>query len=87
MRIKHFKYEKPEGIEERQVLVLHEDKDYVEGISITKFQPKEVLQLFEIQRNYEAQIKAFIEKGYRKFRKDKIKEILGESNESAEKQA
>jgi len=84
MKIKNFRYEKPNGETEPQVLVFHETESLVEGIDITKFEPKEVIALFDIQRSYEKQIKPFIDKGYRRYRKDKIKEVLGESNEPAE---
>jgi len=85
MRVIHFKYQKDKDLlTEPQVLVFHEDKELLEGIDITKFEPKEVLALFDIQRLYEKQIKDFIDKGFRRYRKDKIKDIMGESNEPSE---
>jgi len=82
MKIKHFMYEKSDGDEsERQVMVLHENKAYLEGIDITKLTPQEVLQLFSIQREYEAKIGPFIKKAYRRFNQDNIKKILAETKE------
>ena len=77
MKIKEFRYKKNDEFEDRKLLVLHEDKEYLKGIDLNKLEETEVKDLEFIQQDYEEKIKPFY-KAYRQFNKNKMEGALNE---------
>lgn len=71
MKIFDFNYTKKNGDKsKRRIMVLHSLDNYIDGIDLTKLTEEEVYTLKEIQLKYEAALKPFITKGFRRFLKE-----------------
>jgi hypothetical protein len=84
MRFKNFTYKKKKDGETKNylVLVLHETDTHFEGIDLTKLEEDEIKVLVEIQKEYETQLRPFVQKAYRKY----IKENLVDANDTSDPQ-
>jgi 2-oxo-4-hydroxy-4-carboxy--5-ureidoimidazoline (OHCU) decarboxylase len=73
MRLRKFDYKKESTGEAstREVLVLQESKELVEGIDLGKLDGWERKSLMAIQEEYEKKMKPFI-KAYRRFKKENV---------------
>jgi hypothetical protein len=86
MKITNFIYtkKKDDKTDKYQVLVLHETDEYIEGINLTELEPEVILEIFEIQKEYEKKINSFVKNNYRKFLKSNIKSFM-DSNVNSNK--
>jgi hypothetical protein len=76
MQIKDFKYTKKNGEEgDYSVFVLNDGKDYLVGIDLNKLTDAEELELTEIVKKFEEDLKPFM-KSFRKFIVENISEDI-----------
>ena len=76
MQIKDFKYTKKNGEEgDYSVFVLNDGKDYLVGIDLNKLTDAEELELTEIVKKFEEDLKPFM-KSFRKFIVENIREDI-----------
>lgn len=73
MKIKHFKYKKEEE-KEYKILLLDSNDKYISGINLLYLTEEEQTQVQKIQTDYEALLKPFTQKAYRKFLVENITE-------------
>jgi hypothetical protein len=71
MKVKDFDYKKDNHTKNYSVLVLHEDREYVKGISLKNLSKEEYEELITLQSDYERALKKFMS-NYKQFRKDNI---------------
>ena len=84
MKIKNFDYVKANGEEKKpELLIIHENKDLVEGIDLTKLSEDEQKSVKMIRYAYESRMKTFM-KAYRRYTKSNITKVTGESNDPVE---
>jgi len=74
MQFKNFSYtkKKDKKTEKYLVMILREDETHFGGIDLGKLDGSEVKKVFEIQKQYEAEIKPFIDKAYRQYIKENV---------------
>ena len=71
MKIFDFNYTKKDGSKsERRVMSLHSADSWVDGIDLTKLTEDEIYSLKEVQLEYEAAMKPFMKKAFRRFLKE-----------------
>ena len=76
MKVLKFNYHKAEEpVSNREVILLHNTKDYIDAIDLNKLNKEEAKRAFEIQERYEDDMKVFFKKAFRRFSKSKM-EIL-----------
>lgn len=74
MKIVKFTYTKKDGeVTDREVLHLHNTKEYIDSIDFTKLNDDEVKEVKEIYKAYETKIEPYIKKAFRRFSKSGIR--------------
>lgn len=72
MRIKEFEYNKNGDITKRVVLPLCIYETYEDCIDFGKLEENEIREIISIQMSYEASLKPYTKKAFRRFSKDKM---------------
>jgi len=74
MKFKNFTYKKKKDGETKNYLVLitKEDQTHFGGIDLTKLDGGEIKVLVDIQKEYETNMRQFIEKAYRLYIKENV---------------
>jgi two-component SAPR family response regulator len=73
MKTVKFEYRKTSGeVSNRHVMILHEDKNLVEGIDFRYLDEKEYQQAVEAQMQYEEKMKPLLDKAFRRFSKSNM---------------
>lgn len=83
VKTRQFSYKKKDG-EEREVklLVLNESDTHMNGIDLSKLGQDEVCTVKVIQREYEKELKPYMNRAFRNFIKESV---VGEIKEEVEK--
>lgn len=81
MKILNFNYTKKSGEEsERNVLVMTENKEYIDALDFNYLSAKEQEEVKELYQEYESKLKPFLEKSFRRFSKDGIENVQKQSS-------
>ena len=73
MKIREFTYKKSSGEEtDREILVFQEGEKYLEGIDLAHLTPNEKKDLLDKAAEFDAAIKPYVNKAYRRFNIDSI---------------
>lgn len=79
MKIIEFDYTKQKTGEksQRKIMLLHNTKDYIDAIDLSKLSKEEIKEMFKAQKIYEDNMDSFFKKGFRRFSKSGMK-VLNE---------
>jgi hypothetical protein len=74
MKFKNFTYKKKKDGETKNYLVLvtKEDETHFGGIDLTKLDEKEIKTLIDVQKEYESNMRIFVEKAFRLYIKENV---------------
>lgn len=74
MKFKNFTYKKKKDDQTKKYLVLitRDDQTHFGGIDLTKLGEAEIRALLDIQKEYETDMKPFVEKAYRMYIKENV---------------
>lgn len=74
MKFKNFTYKKKKDkeIKDYLVLITRDDQTHFGGIDLTKLDEDEIKILLEVQKEYETNMRPFVEKAYRMYIKENV---------------
>lgn len=75
MKILKFEYNKEDEKTDREVILLHNTKTYIDSIDLGHLTEKEREEVKTIYKAYEEKLSPFLEKALRRFSKDKMENL------------